>query len=86
MHRRIAAGETLNATDQAAYDTGCRELDAEEVLDGDIQRLRDLRAHIAAAESRQQLLREREHDLDARIASLEARLDSRTRQLLGIGS
>lgn len=76
----------MNAADQATYDTGCQELDAEEVLDGDIQRLRGLRASIAEAEMQQQHLREREHDLDARIAVLEAHLDSHTRQLLGIGS
>jgi cell division protein FtsB len=45
-----------------------------------------LRAQIAAAEAEQAQLRRREAELNARIAALEARLDERTRQLLGIGS
>ena len=56
-------------------------------LDGSyLERLRELRAQIAAAELEQQRLREREAELDARIVALEARLDTRTRQLLGIGN
>jgi cell division protein FtsB len=74
----------LSPEDQAAYDTGCGELDAEEHLDGNLARLRQLRAAIAEAETEQQSLRDREAELDARIAALEARLDERTRQLLGI--
>ena len=86
LHRRMVAGEALSAAEQAAYAEGCEELDAEEMLDGNIQRLRDLRARIVEAEAQQQRLREREKDLDTRIAALEARLDGRTRQLLGIGT
>jgi cell division protein FtsB len=59
-------------------------MDAEERLDGNLERLRELRAQIAAAETDQQRLQAREVELDARIAALEARLDARTRQLLGI--
>ena len=50
------------------------------------QRLRELRAQITAAETEQQRLRVQEAELDARIAALEARLDTWTRQLLGIGN
>ena len=85
LHRRVAMGETLSAAEQAAYEAGCQELDAEERLDGNLERLRELRTQIAAAEAEQQRLREREAELDARIVALEARLDTRTRQLLGIG-
>lgn len=80
------AGEILSVTEQAEYEAGHHELETTEVLDGDIQMLRDLRDKIAGAEADQQRLREREMTLDARIAALEARLNSRTRQLLGIGN
>ena len=67
LHQRVALGGTLSAAEQAAYEAGCQELDAEERLDGNLERLRELRAQIAAAETEQQRLREREAELDARI-------------------
>jgi hypothetical protein len=84
LHRRSVMGETLSATERAAYETGCRELDAEEKLDGNLEQLRTLRKKIAEADAEQQKLRQREAELDARIAALEARLDPQTRQQLGI--
>ncbi len=84
LHRRVSNGEQLCVAEQSAYEAGCQELDAEERFDGTLERLRELRAHIAAAEIEQQHLRAHEADLDARILALEARLDTRTRQLLGI--
>jgi hypothetical protein len=86
LHQRVVIGETLSATEQAVYEAGCEELDASERLDGSLERLRALRAQIVAAEAEQQRLRAHEVELDARIAALEARLDTRTRQLLGIGN
>src|SRR6266571_2127015 len=86
LHRRVAMGETLNAVELAVYESGCQEFDAQERLDGNLERLRELRAQIAAAETEQQRLREREAELDARIVALESRLDRRTRQFLGIGN
>ncbi len=86
LHQRVAMGDMLSVAEQAAYEAGCQELDAEERLDGNLERLRALRAQIATAEVEQQRLRAREAELDARIAALEARLDIRTRRLLGIGN
>ena len=86
LHQRVALGGTLSAAEQAAYEAGCQELDTEERMDGNLERLRELRAQIAAAETEQQHLREQEAELDARIVALESRLDMRTRQLLGIGN
>jgi chromosome segregation ATPase len=86
LHQRVVMGETLSAAEQAVYEAGCEQLDAEERLDGNLERLRALRAQIVAAEAEQQRLRAHEAELDARIAALEARLDTRTRQLLGIGN
>jgi hypothetical protein len=85
LHRRVIMGETLCTAEQAAYEAGCQEVDAEERLDGNLARLRELRTQIAAAETEQQRLRAQETALDARIAALEARLDTHTRQLFGIG-
>ena len=86
LHRRVAMGETLNPAEQAVYQSGCQELDAAEKLDGNLERLRELRAQIAAAETEQRRLQAQEAELDARIMALEARLDTRTRQLLGISN
>jgi hypothetical protein len=46
-------------------------MDAEERLDGNLERLRELRAPLAAAETEQQRLQAREAELDARIVALE---------------
>ena len=34
LHRRVIMGEALSGAEQAAYEAGCQELDAEERLDG----------------------------------------------------
>jgi chromosome segregation ATPase len=86
LHRRVALGETLTTAEHTVYESGCQEMDAEERLDGNLERLRELRAQIAAAKTEQQRLQAREAELDSRITALEARLDARTRQLLGISS
>ena len=39
LHQRVALGGTLSAAEQAAYEAGCQELDAEERLDGNLERL-----------------------------------------------
>jgi chromosome segregation ATPase len=84
LHRHVVLGKTLTTAEQAVYESRCQRMDAEERLDGNLERLRELRAQIAAAETEQQRLQAREAELDARVAALEARLDARTRQLLGI--
>lgn len=86
LHRRIVYGETLSTKEQADYEAGCQELDAQEKLDGNLEQLRTLHAQITAAKIQQQRFRSQGQDLDTRIANLEARLDTRTRKLLGIVS
>jgi chromosome segregation ATPase len=86
LHDRWAKGATLTPEEQAAYEAGCQELDAQEELDGNLERLRALRAKITEAKTLQQRLRTEEQDLDMRIATLEARLDVRTRELLGMAN
>jgi hypothetical protein len=86
LHQRVALGEALTGAEQVLYDTGCQALDADERVGGNLNRLLELRAQIAEAEAEQQLLRERETELDARIMDLERHLDQRTRQLLGVSN
>ena len=86
LHRRKASGETLNSQEQSDYEAGCRDLDSQEWLDGNLERMRTLRSQIAQAKADQQRMQIEEQALDARIIELEARLDARTRKLLGIAS
>ncbi len=72
LHQRAVMGEILTPTEQAAYEAGCWELDQGERLNDNLERLRELRAKIMEAETEQQQLRQREAELDARIAVLEA--------------
>ncbi len=85
LHRRFVLGESLTAAERVEYEAGCNSMDTGEILDGNLDRLRAIRAQISEAEAVQQHLHVRERDLDRRIAELEARLDARTRGLLGIG-
>ena len=39
LHRRKVLGETLNDSELEAYNSGCKELDAAESLDGDLDRM-----------------------------------------------
>lgn len=84
LHRRNVMGEILNAAERAVYEAGCREMDAGEALNGNLEQLRILRRKIVEADAKQQQLRQQETELDARIAALEARLAPQTRQQLGI--
>ena len=70
LHRRVALGETLSTAEQAVYESGCQEMDAKERLGSNLERLRELRAQIAAAETEQQRLQAREAELDARIVAI----------------
>lgn len=58
VHRRVATGGTLNAAGQAVYESGCQALDAEERLDGNLERLRELRAQHVSKSRRRTGLRE----------------------------
>ncbi|MCW3053437.1 MAG: hypothetical protein JWN14_2607 [Chthonomonadales bacterium] len=84
LHDRWAKDETLTPEEQAAYEAGCAELDAEEILPGSLSNLRaihakakELDAQIARAQSESAALR-------AQIAKTEARLSEPTRRRLGI--
>ena len=85
LHVRVARGEKLTADEQAVYESGIRELDSEEQLKGDLGRLRQLRANVARLEAENKRLRTERQELDAKIATVEARLSAETRQELGTG-
>ena len=84
LHDRWAQGETLTQEEQATYEAGCAELDAEEILPGSLDTLqaahakaRELDAHLARAQAEADALR-------AQIAKAEARLSEPTRRRLGL--
>lgn len=66
LHRRVALGKALGPDEQVAYEAGCRALDAEEQLDGDLARLRQLKTRIAVEKAERQRLRQREAELEER--------------------
>ena len=84
LHLRAARGERLSLKERAAYEAGARQLDQEEVMSGDLARLQQVRAAVAAAEAECAALRHRRDELDSEMASLEAKLSNRARQLLGV--
>lgn len=89
LHHKVVRGAILTDEEQAAYDAGLCELDAEEeaqLRNSSIEQMRQMRARIAEAEAEQQTLLAQHAQLKARIVALEANLDAETRQLLGIGN
>ena len=84
LHKRHVLGEPMTEEERATYQAGCDELDSTEKIDGDIPRLLALRTKLQEAREISRKLREREEAADAEIAELEAQLDPRSRQMLGI--
>jgi peptidoglycan hydrolase CwlO-like protein len=84
LHLRVAKGEALSPEEQARYDAGARELDAEEKLDGGLEELRRTRKRLKELTAELERLQGRRKELDEQIAALEAALDERTRQLLQV--
>jgi len=84
LHLRKARGEALSTEESVLYEQGLRDLDREEILDGDLAALRRARGAAKAAEAQQSELQTRHATLAAEIATLEASLSKRTKQLLGV--
>ena len=84
LHLRAARGEGLNLEEQVAYEAGLRQMHQEEIYDQDVATLRQARAAVAALETEQAQWRTRREQLEAEIVTLEAALNERTRQLLGV--
>ncbi len=85
LHLRVARGETLNAQEQAFYDTELRKMHQEEVLNTDFETLRQMRSRIKELEAENQRLQAQRARMDQEIAALEAQLNEQTKQLLGVG-
>jgi peptidoglycan hydrolase CwlO-like protein len=86
LHDRWAKGETLTPEEQAVYEAGCAELDAEEILPGSLSNLQAI--HAKAMELDEQIARAQSEfaALRAQIAETEARLSEPTRRRLGIST
>ena len=86
LHRRTAVGEPLSAEEQARYEAGLRQLEAEEPpIQSSIDTLRQARQQMLAAQTEYQRLQRQYEAMQAEAAILEARLDEPTKQLLGVG-
>jgi len=86
LHDRWAKGELLTPEEQAAYEAGCAELDAEEILPGSLSNLQAI--HAKAKKLDEQIARAQSESaaLRAQIAATEARLSESTRRRLGIST
>jgi hypothetical protein len=84
LHDRWANGETLTPEEQAAYETGCSELDADEILPGSLSALQAIHGKAKALDEQIARAQSESAALRARIADTEARLSEPTRRRLGI--
>ena len=85
LHRRSAVGELLSAEEQARYEAGLRQLEAEEPpIQSSIDALRQARQQMLAAQAEYRRLQRQYEAMQAEAAALEARLDKSTKQVLGI--
>jgi len=74
LHIRAARGESLSAGEQAVYEAGLTELDAEEKplwQDANLDLLRRLKAEVERLEATHAQLQARSQRLDRRIWTLE---------------
>ena len=74
LHLRVARGDKLDAAERATYEAGLIELDAEEKTqwtDGDLIRLRRLKAEVESLQSTRVQLQAKSRRLDRQIRTLE---------------
>ena len=86
LHSKRAQRMPLTPDEQAAYEAGRQELEAEEMLPETLDELRQTRAEIAALEAKRVRLSEQRRALQQRIALLEANLPDAMKQALGVGN
>ncbi len=80
LHVRVARGETLLPEEQARYEAGTKELDANEQYPSTLESLRAMRTRIAELKVEEERLLAQQRALDERIAELEARYYAQTGQ------
>ena len=85
LHIKYAKGEALTPEEQAAYEAGRDQLYANENLNGDVEDLKQLRAHILEMEAQLAQMMEQYRALKARAESLEDRLSEPVKNYLGVG-
>ena len=74
LHLRVARGDELDAAERATYEAGLIELDTEEKTqwtDGDLIRLRRLKAEVESLQSTRVQLQAKSRRLDRQIRTLE---------------
>ena len=84
LHRRAARNESLNPEESAVYESGLSQLHQEELFNGDMAMLRQMRAKVAALADETAKLYARRDRLEAEIAALEAALSKQTSPLLSV--
>ena len=73
LHDRWAKGETLTLEEQAAYEAGCAELDAEEILPGSLNHLQAIHAKAKELDAQIARVQSESAALRAQIAETEVR-------------
>jgi chromosome segregation ATPase len=86
LHVRHCRGEALSAQEMAAYLEGRRDLEENESVGFDAAEIRQQREELSRLNAQNEALRKRRELLEREIASLEASLSERAKQLLGVGS
>lgn len=74
LHLRVARGDELDAAERVIYEAGLIELDAEEKAqwtDGDLIRLRRLKAEVESLQTTRVQLQAKSRRLDRQIRTLE---------------
>ncbi|HVK06715.1 MAG TPA: hypothetical protein VM490_24835 [Armatimonadaceae bacterium] len=85
LHRRVAAGESLTAEEQARYDAVINRMDADEGQQFATAASRT-RAHVEALEAENQRLRAQYEDLYRQVTALEERFEQRGKEPTASGT
>ena len=80
LHTKRAQGEALTPEEQAVYEAGREQMEAEEILQEDVAALRHIRAEIQKMEADRNALSEERRALRERIALPESHRAAETKQ------
>jgi hypothetical protein len=72
LHLRVVRGENLSAEEQARYEVGRADLEAEEVLNVDLNALREVRSVLTELDRQRAELEQRRRARESEIARLRA--------------
>jgi hypothetical protein len=89
LHIRMAKCENLSAAELNDYNSGLRELDADDALsmrqEGGLDSLRDTRERVLAAHAEHQRLASQYEIMRKEMTRLESLLDDQAKLALGVG-